>query len=218
MTGVAYDSLQQKKTELIRKMTDGSVFVAPLTSQPITTLTDPTDKLLAALPAGYEDVGYINDDGAKFSRDVNQSDITSWGATEPTRSDITSDVTTLQIAMQETKKTTIGLYSGADMSEITADPTSGEVQIEKPAAPTAQFYRVLALGVDLTDAGELYVARFLPRAKVDDFDDQAFQSSDDEALLWSVTFKSFVDSTLGYSEKWMFGGPGWAAITATMGF
>jgi hypothetical protein len=127
-------------------------------------------------------------------------------------------VTTLQIAMQETKSATIGLYTGADMTAITADPTSGEVQIEKPATPTARFYRVLALGVDLTNDGELYVARFLPRAKVDDYDDQAFQSSDDEALLWSVTFKSFVDSSLGYSEKWLFGGPGWAALTSSMGF
>lgn len=217
MAGVAYDALQEKKTELIRKMTDGSVFVAPSTADAITSLTD-TDKLLKTLPADYEDIGFTTDDGAQFSRDVTTSEITSWGRVEPTRSDITSDTTTLQIAMQETKKATIGLYTGADMSAVTADATTGEVGIEKPASPRVRFQRVLALGVDLTDSGELYVARFLPRAKVDDYDDQAFQSSDDEALLWSVTFKSFIDSTLGYSEKWLFGGEGWFALKSQMGF
>jgi hypothetical protein len=217
MAGVAYDALQEKKTELIRKMTDGSVFVAPFTADAITTLTD-TDKLLKTLPADYEDIGFTTDDGAQFGRDVTTSEITSWGRVEPTRSDITSDTTTLQIAMQETKKATIGLYTGADLTAVTADATTGEVGIEKPASPRVRFHRVLALGVDLTDSGELYVARFLPRAKVDDYDDQAFQSSDDEALLWSVTFKSFIDDTLGYSEKWLFGGEGWFALKSQMGF
>src|SRR4051794_39499016 len=124
MPGLPYDQLQKKQQELIRKMVDGSVFVASTSADPIASLTD-TDKLLKPLPAGYEDVGWISDDGAQFSRNVETSDITSWGSVEPTRTDITGDVTTLQIACQETRRATIGLYSGADMSDVKPDPQSG---------------------------------------------------------------------------------------------
>ncbi len=218
MAGSAYDDLQARKNHLIRKALEGSVFVAPVTADAITDLTDDADKLLKALPSGYEDVGWLSDDGAQFSRDVDTSDITAWGSVEPVRSDVTQDTTTLQIACLETKKVTIGLYTGADMSAVTADATTGEVRIEKRARPGIQDFRVLAIGVDLTDAGELYVARFLPRARVTDYDDQNLQSSDDEPVTFPVTMTSYVDSTLGYSEKYLFGGPGWFAALSDMGF
>lgn len=217
MAGMAFDALSTRKRQLIRKMVRGSVFIADTTADAITQLTDDSDKGLMALPDGYDDLGYLTDDGAQFARNVDTSDITSWGETEPTRSDVTSDQTTLQVACQETKKATIGLYTGADMSAVTA-AANGEVTIEKPALPDARYYRVLAIGVDKYQGQELYVARFMPNGKVTDYDDQTFQSSDDSALSWSATFSSFVDSDLGYSEKWFFGGSGWYALLTDMGF
>lgn len=218
MAGSSYDDLQQKNAALIFKALQGSVFVAPATAQAITTLTDPSDSLLAPLPVSYEDVGWVSDDGVQFGRDVDVSDITGWGSVKPLRSDINSDVTTLAFSMLETRKTSIGLYTGADMGAAVPDPTSGELSIEKPARPGFRYYRVLALAVDLTDAGEYYVARFLPRARVTDYDEQAFQSSDDSPVTWSVTMTGYEDPVLGYSEKYFFGGPGWAARLADMGF
>ncbi|MFG2001684.1 hypothetical protein ACGFNU_21290 [Spirillospora sp. NPDC048911] len=218
MAGVAYDDLQQRNAALIFKALQGSVFIAPSSATAITTLTDSSDKLLAALPANYEDVGWTSDDGAQFGRDVDTSDITGWGSVEPLRSDVNSDVTTLQIACLETKKATIGLYTGADMTTNVPDTTSGELSIEKPARPAFRYYRVLALAVDLTDDGEYYVARFLPRARVTDFDEQTYQSSDDDPVTWSVTLTSYQDPVLGYSEKYIFGGPGWASRLDAMGF
>ncbi len=213
----SWESLKDHQNQLIRKALEGSVFVAPYSSSAITSLTG-ADSSLNALPAGYEDVGHISDDGAQFGREVDSSDVTSWGKVEPSRRDITSDVTTLQFAMQETKKNVIGLYTGADMTAVVPDATSGEVSIEKPDRPARRFYRVLAIGVDLSDAGDIYVARFLPRAEVTDFDDQALQSSDDDPITWSVTMTGYHDSVAGYSEKFMFGGPGWEALLSSMGF
>lgn len=218
MAGSAYDDIQQKNAALIFKALQGSVFVAPASADPITDLTDPGDKLLAPLPTGYEDAGWIGDDGAQFGRDVETSDVTGWGSVEPLRSDVTSDVTTLAFSMLETRKTSIGLYTGADMDAATPDATSGELSIEKPARPGFRYYRALALAVDLTDDGEYYVARFLPRARVTDYDEQAFQSSDDAPVTWSVTMTGYEDPALGYSERYVFGGPGWAARLASMGF
>jgi len=217
MAGVSYDDLQQRNAALIFKALQGSVFVAPSSVAAITALTD-TDKLLKELPEGYEDVGWISDDGAQFSRDTDTSDITGWGSVEPLRSDVTQDTTTLQMEALETKKSTIGLYTGADMDAVTPDPVSGEVSIQKPARPGFRYYRVLAVAVDLTDDGEYYVARFLPRARVTDYDDQNMQSSDDSPITWPVTMTGYEDPLLGYSENYLFGGPGWATRLAAMGF
>lgn len=213
----SWESLKEHQNALIRKALEGSVFIAPFSSSSVTSLTG-ADSSLNTLPAGYEDVGFLTDDGAQFSREVDSSDITSWGSVEPTRRDITADTTELALAMQETKSATIGLYTGADMSAVVPDATSGEVSIEKPDRPAVRFYRVLSIGVDLSEAGDIYVARYLPRASVTDYDDQAYQSSDDEPILWSVTMTGYMDSVVGYSERWMFGGPGWEALLSSMGF
>lgn len=213
----SWESLKNHQNTLIRKALEGSTFIAPTSSSAITALTG-SDSSLNALPAGYNDLGWMSDDGAQFSSDVDSSDITSWGSVEPTRRDIVSDVTTLQVNLQETNKHTIGLYTGADMTSVIPDATSGEVAVSKPDRPPLRLWRVLTVGVDLSDAGEIYIARFLPRASVTDKDDQAFQSGDDEALGWPVTITAYKDDTLGYSERFYFGGPGWEALLGAMGW
>ena len=217
MAGVSFDTLSQKKTELVRKTIDLSLFVADHTADGITTLTD-TDKGLKALPAGWDDLGLLTTDGIQHSRDVNVSDVRSAGRIDPSRSDITSDQTAIQVSAQETKLTTIGLYTGQDMSGVTPDATSGEVSIAKPARPRPKYYRAMSVGVDESDGGEIYIARYFPRVRVTNFDDQNYTSDEDEALLWPVTLTAYVDSTAGYSERWLFGGPGWFSLLSEMGF
>lgn len=215
--GSNFLALADKQEELIRKTVDMSVFTAPYSSSVITALTD-ADKGLKALPAGYGDIGLLNSSGAAFGREITKSNITSAGRVTPTRSDITADTTSLEINCQETKMDTIGLYTQADMSGVVPDPTSGEVQIAKPERSKVRKYRMLAIGVDENDAGEIYIARFLPRAEVEEVGDQAYQSEEDEALLWPVTLTGMFDRTAGYSELWLFGGPGWHSLLSQMGF
>lgn len=212
----AWDELKKHQNHLIRKALEGSVFAAPITAPAITALTDTTSELLD-LPTGYVDLGFMSDDGAQFSSEIDSSDVTSWGSVEPTRRDITQDVTTLQGFFQETNKMTVALYTNVDAASLVPDATSGELKVDKPDRPASRHYRILTIGVDLADAGEIYYARFLPRASVTDKDDQAFQSGDDP-LGWPVTMTAYKDSALGTSERFFFGGPGWKALLADMGF
>lgn len=212
-----YAGLAEKQDQLVRKALAGSLFVAPLSATAITDLTTTSAATLAALPTGYEDGGLTTDEGVRFSRTVETSDITSWGRVEPTRSDIDSDFTTFQVDFQELKKLTIGLYTGADMSTVVPDATTGEIQIPKPARPTSRYYRLLALAVDENEAGEIYVARFFPRVRVTDWAEQAWAKGD-SAINWGMTFQAYVDETLGYSENPIFGGPGWVSQLVAMGF
>lgn len=217
-----YEALKNKQTELIRKALDGSVFIAPVTADAIASLTTytagpPVVIDLTPLPTDYDDLGWLTSDGAQFSREVANSEVTSWGSVTPTRTDITSDTTTMTVTAQETKLLTIGVATGADLAGITPAANTGEVSIAKPSRPKSKHYRVLSLAVDEGDAGEIYIARFLPRAKVTSYSDQAFGGGDDP-IVWGATFTGEEDSTLGYSERWIFGGPGWNALLTEMGF
>lgn len=223
MPGVQFDALKKKQTELIRKSLDGSVFLASVDAAAITALTDATNSLLAPLPVGgapsmpWGDLGWLSADGAQFSRNVSTSDITSWGSVSPTRSDVTADSSTLAVACQETKLMTIGLATGMNMSGIVPTAGSGEIQIKKPARPSSRHYRVLSVAVDQGDSGEIYIGRFMPRAKVTGFSEQSFGGGDNP-IMWGVTFTGYEDSVLGFSESWFFGGPGWKALLVAMGF
>jgi len=212
---VPYSTLKDKKTELIRKARDGSVFIADVGATAITALTSGASSDLAALPTGYADIGWISQDGASYGRTTEVSEVNSFGSVEPTRSDTTRDTITLSVTCQETRLTTLGLYTGAALSSIEADSTTGEVQIAKPSRPGFRFYRVLGLFVDDGDDGEIYIARFMPRAKVTEVGEQVFTDGDDP-ISYPVTFQGYEDSTLGFSHQWLFGGPGWEAILADM--
>lgn len=217
-----YTALKNKQSELIRKALEGSAFLAPISAIAIADLTSVTGVApnevvdLAPLPVDYDDLGWLSTEGVSFAREVAQAEIASWGSVTPTRTDITSDSSTATVVCQETKLLTIGLATGADLAAITADPATGEVSIAKPARPSSKSYRLLTLAVDQADAGEIYIARFFPRAKVTNYAEQSFSGGDDP-ISWGVTFTGEVDSDLGYSERWIFGGAGWKALLTGMG-
>jgi hypothetical protein len=225
-----YEALKNKQTELIRKALDGSVFLSTDLSpaSAIDTLTTwvaaavgppavPAHVELAPLDPSYEDLGWLDTAGAQFSRDVSTSEVQSWGSVSPTRTDVTADTTTLSVTAQETKLLTIGMATGADMSAVKAAFQTGEVSIAKPTRAKSRHYRALSLAVDQGDAGEIYLGRFLPRAKVNGYSEQSFGGGDDP-ITWGVTLVGEEDSDLGYSERWFFGGPGWLALLDDMGF
>lgn len=214
-----YDGLKNKQAELIRKARQGSVFVGETSVLAITDLTAGATAALAALPTGMDDLGWTTNDGASFSRDVATSEVTSWGSAAATRTDINSDTSAMTVSCQETKALTLAVGTGIDLAALkaSADATTGEVQIQKPATPASKTYRVLSLAVDQGDAGEIYIARYFPRGKVTGFAEQSFGGGDDP-ILWGVTFTGEPDSALGYSESWILGGPGWKALLTKMGF
>ncbi len=211
-----YADLADKKQELIRKAKDGSVFIAPVATTAITTLTTGASSVLQALPAGYVDLGYTTTDGVTYGRTTEVSEVRSFGSVEPTRTDVTSDTITMQVAPQEHKRETIGLYTGADIETIEADATSGEVQIAKPDRPGFKYYRCLGLFVDDGDAGEIYIGRWMPRVRVTEPGEQQFVDGD-EAITFPLTVTGYKDSVLGFSHQWIFAGPGWAALLDEMG-
>lgn len=212
-----YDDLAVKQEELVRKPLDGSAFFAPLDADAIDETFVGTGGVLAALPDDYDDLGLLTPDGMGFSREVANSDIMAFGRQTPVRSDITNDTTTLNIVAIETNLLSIGMATGAAITPGSRSATSGALMIRKPPRPTPKQYRVFCMSVDNTEDGEIYICRFFPKAKVTGFSDQALGGTDN-AVEWGTTLTSQFDKELGFSEAWLFGGPGWNALLAKMGF
>ena len=212
-----FSALEDKKDQLIRRTRDGSAFIADFSAAAITAITT-TNSDLATLPVGYGDLGLTSTDGVTYARTTTVSDVNSFGRVEPSRSDVTKDVIEMTVTAQETKLLTMGLYTGVDTTGLLADHTTGEVQIAKPARPAIKHYRVLGIFLDAADDGsEIYIARFMPRARITAFGEQKYDDGDGSFVGYQMTFTGYEDSVLGYSHKWFWGGPGWLALLADMG-
>lgn len=218
-----FDSIKKHQSELIRKALSGSVFIAEATADGIEDLTQATGTApnqvidLAPLPTDYFDLGLLSDDGVSHSSETTSSDITSWQSISPTRSDITAENTTITLLAQETSLVNLALHSGSAFSSLIPDAATKELSIPKATRPSSKFYRLLTLAVDENEFGEIYLARYFPRAKITGKAEQAF-SKGDVPIGWGMTFQGYEDSDVGYSERLIFGGPGWVGLQAKMGW
>lgn len=212
-----YAALRAKKNQLIRRAKDGSIFVAHMSVPLPANLTSGADAGLITLnPEQWEDAGWFSTDGVNYDRETDSVDIQSFGSSEATRSDVTRDEISMNATLQETKALTIGLTTGADIAAIKANAVTGEVSIAKPSRPKLRYYRVLGLFLDHNDDGEeIYFGRLMPRAQVADFGSQGY-NEDETGISYPMTWRGKEDSTVGYSHRWVWAGPGWRSLLADM--
>ncbi|MGW2708075.1 phage tail tube protein [Streptomyces sp. NPDC001356] len=204
-------------TEYIRKQLVQAIFAADISTA---TITNPfgTDGTLAAIPAGYVPIGYTTDDGVSFPSDVSMSDVTSSQSSEPTRSDVESDVLTATFAPQETNPATVALYNGLPLAGTDALPAIGSAawSWDRAKTPRNPFRRLLFIGLDYgDDGGEIYVVKFMPRARLTDRDDETWNRADPTTR--PVTFTAYRDSAYGTSCRNWIDGPGWRALAPAGG-
>lgn len=190
----------------IRKVLEMAIFVKPAEDgdTAITKVYTKADGL--TIPAGYMPVGLTTkDDGATWSRDQETSDVTSHGYAEPTRRDIVSDVTGLAFTMQESKRQSMELFHGLDLSSVTTD-SDGNFFFDKASRPAQRKYRVLALGKDGDGPDAVYVVRWLPNAQVTENGEQAWSEGDE--VRYPATFTAYNSEEFGTSFREIWGGPG----------
>jgi hypothetical protein len=211
-----YADLADKKNQLIRKSLTGSVFIAPPSVANLVSLTTGAGSALVTLPTGWQDIGWVTKDGVGYGRETEQSEVTSFGSQQPTRTDQVSDVLSMTVTAQETKLLTLGLYIGVDTTGIEAAAVTGELRIAKPSIAANYHYRVLGLFIDEIEEGEIYMARYFPNAKITERGEQNMSDGDDP-VSYSLTLRAEEDSATGTDAEWIFGGPGWVALLDDMG-
>lgn len=212
-----YAALAKRKNELIRRAKAGSIFVAQMDVPVPANLTTGTDAGLITLdPEDWIDLGWLSTEGVTYERETESVDTQSFGSSEATRSDVTRDEISMSCTAQETKALTIGITTGADITAIKANATTGEVQVAKPTRPKLRFYRTLGLFLDHDDNGaEIYFGRLMPRAQVADFGSQGY-NEDETGISYPMTWRGKEDSSLGFSHKWFWGGPGFKSLLSAM--
>lgn len=208
--------IQQKKTQLIRKVQAASIFIAPIATAIPSAFTAGVSADLTALPAAWSDIGLVTkDDAYSWSREVNMAETTSHGFVDPTRRDIVSNVSSLAFTAQETKMQTLSLFHNVDLAGVQATAITGEFTFADPLAPATRFNRIIGIGQDGAGAGAIYLIRVLPRAILSEPGEQAW--SDENELVYPMTMTATPDTTLGYSIRYVFGGPGWKSLLVDMG-
>lgn len=206
-----------RRADLIRKAQDAVIFAADTSAAAVTSITTGAGATLVTLPVDYVSLGHhTEDDGINWTREVETADTRSHGSSEPTRRDITSDVTGLVVLAQETKMITLEMFHNVDLSGVTPDATTSEIDFNRSSQPATKYYRLLALAQDGAGDETIYFARFCPRVSISEYADQPWTKSDE--LRWPLTFTAFVDDDLGYAMREMWGGPGIADLTTAMGF
>lgn len=210
----------------IRKFLEMALFAKPVedADTAITQVYTTADGL--TIPAGYKPLGVVTkDNGATWSRNQENSEVTSMGYAEPTRTDVLSDVTGLAFTLQESKRIAFELYHGLDLSGVVTD-ADGNIMFDKASRPVKRKYRVIALGKDGDGPDAIYCLRWLPNAEVTENADQSWQEG--EETRYPATLTGRVDEGFGTSFREIWGGPGldpvamdfpekptpWAASTA----
>ncbi|WIC89661.1 major tail protein [Rhodococcus phage Apiary] len=214
----SFSALAKRQGELIRKPLAGIIAVADMETELLADfkLTSGATSDLVALD-DYDQLGWISkSDGLTFSSDTETSDVESWGALEPTRSDITKDVTSAQFTCQETNKKVLEMYYNVDLSAVQGDSVTSEVAFNSSTEPSTTYRRMIFLSKDGAGTNEIYIAKIMPRASVTAKADQTWNSED--ALTYGMTVTAKMDSTLGYAVRHHFAGPGWAKQLVKMGF
>lgn len=190
----------------IRKALELAIFVKPYEAddEEITTLWTTAGGL--TVPPGYVGVGRTTkDDGASWSRDQDSAEVESHGYAEPGRVDILKDVSGLAFTMQESKRQSMELYHGLDLSAVTTD-ADGNFFFDKASRPIQKKYRVLAIGKDGDGPDAIYMARWLPRASITENGEQAWSEGDE--IQYPATFTAYTDEPVGTSFRELWGGPG----------
>ncbi len=217
----SFSALAKRQGELIRKPLAGVIAVAD------EDMVLDADFKLTTLAAGgaieladlstWDQLGWVSkSDGVVFSADTETSDVESWGALEPTRSDITKDVTSAQFTCQETNKKVLEMYYNVDLSSTLGDFDTGETAFNQAVEPSTTYRRQLFLSKDGSGPKEIFIAKLMPRSNVSAKSDQNWNSED--ALTYGMTVTAKVDDDLGYAVRHLFGGEGWKAQLTKMGF
>jgi hypothetical protein len=216
MTAVTYEQVANWHTELIRRPNKGFVLVADESVAIPTAFTSGVSADFQALN-NFTSLGLIAKDAPpSFKPNIKANDVESWGALEPTRTDILTRDLTVSFTAQETKKKTLELYSGLDLSANTADGTTSEIQYNDPTSPSTIYHRMIFGMVDGAGADQILILKVLPRATITEVGEQSW--SQEQALVYNMTVKAKIDTTLGYSLKNVICGPGVSGLLAAMGW
>lgn len=217
MAATTFDALANKNGDLILKPLKGAILIAPYSTAIPPAFTSGAGAALEAL-TGFTSLGLISKDNPpQFSPELETQDVEAWGELEPPRTDITKRTMSVSFTSLETKREVLELFSGVNLSSVTANATTHEIAYNDATTPSTTYYRLIFMFVDGEGTNAKYYFKILPKANVTAVEAQSWSS--DSALTYGFTVAAKPDPVLGYNVRNVIGGPGITTqVVTSMGF
>ncbi|HET8536084.1 MAG TPA: hypothetical protein VFL73_02790 [Solirubrobacteraceae bacterium] len=197
-------------TAAVHKALEALAFLAPMTVELPTAITDVSKEPIDLITAGFKPIGLVTPDGYTFGGDVEKSEVEALGYSVPVRSDIIKAPKTISFtALESDRKDLAELLYGMDLSGITAG-ANGEVTFDEPAVPLGSEYRLLLIARDGTAASPYYRGRGYGRVKLANVPEEVWSASDPRQ--YPIELDVLVDDDLGTPVRHYIGGKGFDAV------
>ena len=199
-----FGSMLEVDNSLVRKWGRLLVAVEDYSAAVPTTFFNTTDHT-PVLPATAKQLGFITTDGVTLGRSISSTDTQMLQWTEPVRSDLESDVSTIACAFGEATNGNVqAVYAGLPVSEFPSNP---KAPWSMPIGESADFpyYRVHLLGVDGVGDQAVYRYVYGYKGKVTSLTDRTLARSNPETI--GFTFTLYKDAASGKVFEQMENGP-----------
>jgi len=154
----------------VRVAVTGAVYAGP------TTATAPTSAT-SSVPAQYNDMGYISEDGVTEAYDEDVQDIQAWQGGAIVRTLISSSKATLAFTMIETKASVLELYhKGSTVESLGVD--GYKIDVKSPNVVRKKFI------LDVLD-GDKHIRIYVPDGEVTERGEITYVN--DETIAYTVT-------------------------------
>lgn len=155
----------------------GAVFFAPAGTEV------PTDAV-TALPAAFENAGYISEDGVTNAIETDSEEIKAWGG-DIVLNPQTSRAETYAMTFIEGNEVTYGVAFGED--NVNVDTATGAITIKHNGKEREERVMVVE-----TLHGDMVKRQVVPRAKVKEVGEIVYK--DDEAVGYETTLAAIIDA------------------------
>lgn len=153
-----------------------------------TSATAPTGT--GGTTTGFTGLGYVSEDGVTESRDRSSDDIKAWQNAATVRTVVTDATLTYTFTLIETKKETVELYYGAEVTEAASE---GNFVIV-PASTGGRKSFI----IDVVDGAEL-IRTYIPSGEVSEVGDKVYASG--EPIGYEVTITAHNDDAISGAAK-----------------
>ncbi|MFD9949685.1 hypothetical protein ACFWYW_55635 [Nonomuraea sp. NPDC059023] len=154
----------------VRVAVTGAVYAGP------TSATAPTSAT-SSVPAAYNDMGYISEDGVTEAYDEDTQDIQAWQGGAIVRTLISSSKATLQFTMIESKASTLELFhKGSTMESLGVN--GYKIDVKTPNVVRKKFI------LDVLD-GDKHIRIYVPDGEVTERGEITYVN--DDTISYNVT-------------------------------
>lgn len=191
----------------VRKTLGAIVLIADEDAPVVETLTDASGNL--TIPAGYHGLGYLDESGITFERNIETESVRALGYISDIRRDITSAERTVTLTALEWDKPSIReLADAVDLSNVEVGD-NGEVSYDIADVPSIKYYRMLVIARDGALDSEILRARLFARVSVTSYPSETWSNTD--TVSGELGLTAYHDEEAGFTVREFLGGRGFDA-------